>query len=145
LAHSIPDAIEVRGSDTNEHKEDAMLGFADGKYRVLVTKPSIAGFGMNWQQCHKMIFVGLSDSYEAMYQAIRRCYRFGQEFPVDVHIITSVAEGAVKSNIERKEAQAEFMKKNMVQHTKEILEQDIRGTVRIVIPYNPQVDMLIPA
>ena len=92
-----------------------------------------------------MIFVGLSDSYEAMYQAIRRCYRFGQAFPVDVHIITSAAEGAVKANIERKEAQAVSMKKNMVQHTKEILEQDIRGTVRIVIPYDPQMDMMIPA
>ena len=100
---------------------------------------------MNWQNCHNMIFVGLSDSYEAMYQAIRRCYRFGQNDSVHVHIVTSAAEGAVNGNIERKEAQAELMKKNMVQHTKEILEQDIRGTVRIVIPYDPQVDMLIPS
>ena len=145
LTSLIPGAVEVRGSDKPDDKAKTLRGFADGSVRCLVTKPSIAGFGMNWQQCHKMIFVGLSDSYEAMYQAIRRCYRFGQEFPVEVHIITSAAEGAVKANIERKEAQAETMKKNMVQHTKEILEQDIRGTVRIVIPYNPQMDMLIPA
>lgn len=144
LTSLIPGAAEVRGSDKPDEKAKALRGFADGSIRYLVTKPSIAGFGMNWQQCHRMIFVGLSDSYEAMYQAIRRCYRFGQQFPVDVHIITSAAEGAVKANIERKEAQAETMKKIMVQHTKEILRQDIRGTVRIAIPYNPQMDMLIP-
>ena len=144
LTSLIPGAVEVRGSDKPDDKAKALRGFADGSVRYLVTKPSIAGFGMNWQNCHNMIFVGLSDSYEAMYQAIRRCYRFGQKYSVHVHIVTSAAEGAVKGNIERKEAQAELMKKNMVQHTKEILEQDIRGTVRIVIPYDPQVDMLIP-
>lgn len=145
LASLIPGSVEVRGSDKPEDKANALRAFADGSIPYLVTKPSIAGFGMNWQQCHKMIFVGLSDSYEAMYQAIRRCYRFGQHLPVDVHIITSVAEGAVKANVERKEAQAEAMKRSMAEHTKEILEQDIRGTVRIVIPYAPQMDMLIPA
>lgn len=93
---------------------------------------------------HALLATTEKPPYEAMYQAIRRCYRFGQKYTVNVHIVTSAAEGAVKGNIERKEAQAEFMKKNMVQHTKEILEQDIRGTVRIVIPYDPQVDMLIP-
>lgn len=145
LTSLIQGAVEVRGSDKPDDKAKALRGFADGSMRYLITKPSIAGFGMNWQNCHNMIFVGLSDSYEAMYQAIRRCYRFGQNYSVHVHIVTSAAEGAVKGNIERKEAQAEFMKKNMVQHTKEILEQDIRGTVRIVIPYDPQVDMLIPS
>ena len=145
LTSLIPGAVEVRGSDKPDDKAKSLRGFADGSVRYLVTKPSIAGFGMNWQNCHNMIFVGLSDSYEAMYQAIRRCYRFGQNDSVHVHIVTSAAEGAVKGNIERKEAQAELMKKNMVQHTKEILEQDIRGTVRIVIPYDPQVDMLIPS
>ena len=145
LTSLIPGAVEVRGSDKPDDKAKSLRGFADGSVRYLVTKPSIAGFGMNWQHCHNMIFVGLSDSYEDMYQAIRRCYRFGQNDSVHVHIVTSAAEGAVKGNIERKEAQAELMKKNMVQHTKEILEQDIRGTVRIVIPYDPQVDMLIPS
>ena len=76
LAAAIPDAIEVKGSDTPEHKEDAMLGFADGRYRVIVTKPSIAGFGMNWQHCANVVFVGLSHSYEQYYQAIRRSWRF---------------------------------------------------------------------
>ena len=79
-----------------------------------------------------------------MYQAIRRCWRFGQEYPVNVYIITSEAEGAVKENIERKEKQAAQMVAEMVQHTREILEEEIRGTERITIPYNPQIDMEIP-
>lgn len=144
LAECIPNSEEVRGSDKPEAKEDALIRFANGALRVLVTKPSIAGFGMNWQQCHNMIFVGLSDSYEQMYQAIRRCYRFGQKQPVNVHIVTSSAEGAVKANVERKEQQAAEMKQNMVQYTKEILRKDIRGQERVVIPYDPQIAMIVP-
>lgn len=144
LAEFIPNSEEVRGSDKPDAKEDALMRFANGALRVLITKPSIAGFGMNWQQCHNMIFVGLSDSYEQMYQAIRRCYRFGQKRPVNVHIVTSAAEGAVKANVERKEQQAAEMKRNMVQYTKEILRKDIRGQERIVIPYDPQIAMIVP-
>lgn len=144
LAEFIPNSEEVRGSDKPDAKEDALMRFANGSLRVLITKPSIAGFGMNWQQCHNMIFVGLSDSYEQMYQAIRRCYRFGQKRPVNVHIVTSAAEGAVKANVERKEQQAAEMKRNMVQYTKEILRKDIRGQERIVIPYDPQIVMIVP-
>lgn len=144
LAELIPNSEEVRGSDKPDAKEDALMRFANGSLRVLITKPSIAGFGMNWQQCHNMIFVGLSDSYEQMYQAIRRCYRFGQKRPVNVHIVTSAAEGAVKANVDRKEQQAAEMKQNMVQYTKEILRKDIRGQERIVIPYDPQIVMIVP-
>ena len=144
LAEIIPNSEEIRGSDKPEAKEDALIRFANGALRVLVTKPSIAGFGMNWQQCHNMIFVGLSDSYEQMYQAIRRCYRFGQERPVNVHIVTSAAEGAVKANVERKEQQATDMKQNMVKYTKDILRKDIREQERIMIPYNPQIAMIVP-
>ena len=144
LAEFIPNSEEVRGSDKPDAKEDALMRFANGALRVLITKPSIAGFGMNWQQCHNMIFVGLSDSYEQMYQAIRRCYRFGQKRPVNVYIVTSAAEGAVKANVERKEQQAAEMKRNMVQYTKEILRKDIRGQERIVIPYDPQIVMIVP-
>lgn len=145
LSSLIPGAVEVRGSDKPDEKARALLDFSEGRSRYLVTKPSIAGFGMNWQQCHNMIFVGLSDSYEAMYQAIRRCYRFGQKDAVNIHIITSAAEGAVKANVERKESQATEMKAQMVQYTKEILAQEIHGTQRIVIPYDPQVEMGLPA
>lgn len=99
----IPDAVEVCGSDSDAHKSRAMLEFAEGKIRVLVTKPSIAGWGMNWQSCSRMVFVGLSDSYEMLYQAIRRCWRFGQQHPVDVHIVIGSGEGAVLANVMRKE------------------------------------------
>ncbi|MGB3330137.1 MAG: DNA methyltransferase [Thermomicrobiales bacterium] len=118
LAKAIPDAVEVRGSDTIEHKEQALAGFADGSIRVLVTKPTIAGYGMNWQHCAHMAFVGLSDSYEQQYQAIRRCWRFGQTRPVEVHVITAVTEGAVVHNIERKERQAAAMMDGIVEHMK---------------------------
>lgn len=116
LARAIPDAVEVRGSDSPEHKESAMLDFAEGQVRVLVTKPTIAGFGMNWQHCSQMAFVGLSDSYEQLYQATRRCWRFGQRKPVDVHLITAETEGAVVKNIQRKEMQAAEMMDSIVRH-----------------------------
>ena len=145
LKSLIPGAVEIRGSDTPQDKADKLRGFTDGSIRILVTKPSIAGFGLNWQGCHNMIFVGLSDSYEMMYQAIRRCYRFGQVNTVNVHIVTSTAEGAVRENIERKERQRADMTAEMVRHTKEILRKEIRGTTRDVIEYNPQVEMKIPA
>lgn len=116
LAKSINGSIEVAGRHNDNHKMDAMMGFADGKYRVIVTKPTIAGFGMNWQHCHNMAFVGLSDSYEQQYQAIRRCWRFGQDKPVDVHVITAESEGAVVTNIQRKERQAAMMFDSIVKH-----------------------------
>lgn len=144
LAKSIPGAVEVRGSDNLTDKTEALRGFTTGEVRVLVTKPSIACWGLNWQSCHNMIFVGLSDSYEMMYQAIRRCWRFGQEKPVNVHIIISEEEGNVKSNIDRKERQSADMTAEMVRHTKEILENEIHGTKRITIPYNPTVEMVVP-
>lgn len=144
LVSCIPGAVEVRGSDTIEAKSKALQGFTDGSIRTLVTKPSIAGWGLNWQNCHNMIFVGLSDSYEMMYQAIRRCWRFGQECPVNVHIVISDAEGNVKNNIERKERQSKEMMAEMVRYTKKILESEISGTKRITIPYNPEVNMLLP-
>lgn len=116
LRKAIPDAIEVAGRHSSEHKKDAMMGFTEGRYRVLVTKPSIAGFGMNWQHCNNMAFVGLSDSYEQQYQAIRRCWRFGQENPVNVHVVTADTEGAVVANIQRKEKITIEMYENVVKH-----------------------------
>lgn len=105
----IPDAKQVKGSDSPEYKERTLNDFATGKLRVLVSKPSIAGFGMNFQSCSHMAFVGLSDSYEMLYQAIRRCWRFGQTRPVECHIICADSDGAVIENIRRKDAQAREM------------------------------------
>jgi DNA modification methylase len=109
----IKDAVEVRGSDTIAQKEKALDGFSDGSVRVLLTKPSIAGFGMNWQHCHNMAFVGLSYSYEDYYQAIRRCWRFGQKHSVNVHIMSGESETAILDTIKRKEEEHDKMKMEM--------------------------------
>ena len=144
LAKQIRESVEVRGTDTNEHKETTMIDFSNGQIKALVTKPSIAGYGMNWQNCHNMIFVGLSDSYEMLYQAIRRCWRFGQTKPVHVYIVISEREGAVKANIERKEKEYEHMFAEMVKYTKEMLTQEVHGTKRMIETYQPQKRMIIP-
>jgi hypothetical protein len=144
LAKAIPGAVEVKGSDKPEYKEDAAVRFANGDIRVLVSKPSIFGFGLNWQSCHNMAFVGLSDSYEQIYQAMRRCWRFGQSNPVNVYIITSECEGAVKANIERKEADSERMINEMIKYTKDILTKEIHGTTSEKLEYNPQEEMILP-
>jgi len=136
LAKSIDGAVEVKGSDSIDHKESSMQGFSDGSVRVLVSKPSICGFGMNWQNCHNQAFVGLDDSYEQMYQAIRRCWRFGQTKPVDVHIITAEALGAIKSNIQRKEKQMEQMQLRMVEHMQEAMQREIKGAELTRDDYN---------
>jgi DNA modification methylase len=127
ITKAIPDAIQVSGSDSHEHKERSMLGFTDGDIRILVTKPKIAGYGMNWQHCHNVAFLGLSDSYEQFYQAVRRCWRFGQTKEVKCHIITSQLEGAVVRNIKRKEQDAMEMAERMVENMHEINAEDIRG------------------
>lgn len=135
LTKAINDAVEVKGADSDEHKKNAMVSFSEGKIRVLVSKPKIAGWGMNWQNCHNVVFVGLSDSFESYYQAVRRCWRFGQTQQVNVYIIISEKEGAVKTNIERKQADAQKMTAELIRYTKEILKQDIHSTVRMTDKY----------
>ena len=114
LFQAIDDAVEVKGSDDGDIKASRMLGFAKGDVKKLVTKPKIAGFGMNWQSCNHMIFVGLSDSWEQFYQAVRRCWRYGQDKPVYVHIVSADIEGGVVANIKRKEAQNAQLKSEMI-------------------------------
>lgn len=145
LKKAIDNAVEVKGSDSNEHKENSMLGFADGEIKALVSKSSICGFGMNFQVCSDMVFVGLSDSFEQYFQAVRRAWRFGQTKPVNVHIIISEAEGAVKANIERKERDAQVLLDEMVQHTKEIVKNNIKKTERETEEYKANLRMKIPA
>ena len=119
-------SVEVTGSDSIDHKEKSLLAFAKGDIRVMVSKPKIAGLGMNFQSCHRMAFVGLSDSYEQFYQAVRRCWRFGQKNNVVVHVITAETEGAVVRNIERKEKDATRMAANMLEHMKSIEIENIK-------------------
>ena len=140
----IPDSSEIRGSDRPEDKANAVIDFSNEKIRCLVSKSSIFGFGVNWQQCNHMIFVGLSDSYEQYYQAVRRCWRFGQTKPVEVYIIISKNEGCVKANIARKEAESERMKAEMTKYTKEITKKELQKTCRLSTPYEPTVEMTLP-
>ena len=144
LAKSIPDAVEVRGSDTNAEKERKLAAFARGNIRVLITKPKICGFGMNWQHCANTGFVGLNDSFEQVYQAIRRFWRFGQENPVNVHFIAADAEGEVLENIRRKEAQADEMADQMVRHMADLTSEQLTGAVRSMEGYAPTVPIEIP-
>jgi hypothetical protein len=116
LAAAIPGAVEVTGSQDNDRKAGGMLAFTEGRARVLISKPSICGFGMNWQHCANIAFVGLSDSFEQIYQAERRCWRFGQTKPVNVYVFTSEREGAVISNINRKQRDFEEMSAQMRRH-----------------------------
>lgn len=116
LTEAIPGAVEIAGAHSREHKERAILGFLDGSIRVLVTKPEVAGFGLNLQHCAREAFVGLGNSFELYYQAIRRCWRFGQTREVECHIITSEADGPIVRNIERKEQQAAEMMDQLVKH-----------------------------
>lgn len=112
MAKSIADALpgatiaEVIWSDDADVKAEVLASFAEGQIQILVTKPSIAGAGLNFQSCARMLFVGLSDSYEQYYQAIRRCWRFGQANPVDVHIVVADAESVIVQNVRAKESTA---------------------------------------
>ena len=144
LKKLVDGAVEVTGSDTIAHKESAMMDFIDGNIKILVSKPKICGYGMNYQCCHNMAFVGLSDSWEMFYQAVRRCWRFGQKSPVDVHIITHELEGAVLNNIKRKDANAQRMAQNMIKHMADISSQEIRATVQEKTEYQPTKKIEVP-
>ena len=114
LEKLIPGAVNVKGSMSAEDKARAFLDFADGNIRVLVTKAQMAAFGLNWQNCHRMIFCGINDSWESYYQSIRRCYRFGQRHVVDVHIVCSDLESEIAANIQRKEHEATMLSADLV-------------------------------
>lgn len=144
LHELINESVEVQGSDKDTHKSKSMLEFSKGNIKCLVTKPKIAGFGMNWQNCHNMIFTGLSDSYEQYYQALRRCWRFGQTEQVNVYIIISAKEGCVKENIERKQKDFLKMQSEMTELTKEITKKELKSTCRISTPYEPREQMKLP-
>lgn len=115
LANAIPGSVNIHGSLTPEQKAEGLLGFADGKFKVLIVKPSIASQGLNYQHCARMAFVGLSDSYETYYQSIRRCYRYGQKRVVRAHVVLSELEGQIAANVARKEVEASQLTQSLVQ------------------------------
>ncbi len=141
----VPDAVEVRGSEDSEVKMTKLDDFSRGKTRVLVSKVKIAGFGMNWQHCAEMVFCGASHSYEGTFQAIRRCWRFGQTKPVDVHIIRAETEQLVIDNYRRKEADAERLGGEMADQVLDSVRSEITGvSVKEWNAHNPSVTMEIP-
>lgn len=144
LRKTIPDCVEVKGSDEPEYKAQASIDFASGNIRCLVSKSSIFGFGSNFQICHNMIFCGLSDSYERFYQAIRRCWRFGQKNEVNVYIILSEKEINILANIQKKQKLMDEMQKQMTSLMKEVTLSEIKHTTRITTSYNPTVEMKLP-
>jgi superfamily II DNA or RNA helicase len=113
LRKLIPGAIEVSGSDDNDYKENMLLGFANNKFRVLITKAKIAMYGLNYQNCQNQVFASLDFSFEALYQAIRRSYRFGQTKPVNIYLVTTDTMQNVVESISRKQKQFELMQKQM--------------------------------
>lgn len=145
LRKKIPDCVEIKGSDDPETKAQASIDFANGDIRCLVSKPSIFGFGSNFQGCHNEIFCGLSDSYERFYQAVRRCWRFGQTREVKVYIILSEKEVSILENIKKKQAQMDEMQKQMTALMKEVTLSEIQHTTRIVTTYERSNKMTIPS
>ena len=145
LAQMIPDAVEVYGSLNPHKKEELLTQFSHGKARVIISKAKICGFGLNWQHCRNVAFVGLDDSFEKYYQAVRRCYRFGQKREVYVYIIYTSAEGAVKNNLDRKQSQADVMADQMVSHMREFTRREVVGTIKERTDYNPTKSIKLPS
>lgn len=122
LKKLLPEAVEVKGSDSNDWKEDKLLGFANNKYRILITKTKIASFGLNYQNCNNQIFASLDFSFEGLYQAIRRSYRFGQKNEVNIYLITTDTMTNVIQSINTKQKQFEIMQEEMSKAVNENLE-----------------------
>lgn len=135
----LPGAVEVRGSMKPDQKEDALVGFSRGDIRILVTKPSVAGFGLNWQHCRRMAFTGLSFSFESYHQAVRRCWRFGQTHPVHVHVVLASSEKAIIDAISRKKDGFEDMGDAM---RAAMLRACNKQTARL--PYEPTSTLQLP-
>jgi hypothetical protein len=144
LVKAIPGAVEITGSDDIDVKEERLVGFIEGRIRVIVTKCKIAGWGVNAQRCARMAFAGVNDSFEEYHQAVRRCWRFGQTRPVHVHIFASELEGNVLANLERKERGANAMAEAVAEATRESVIAEVRGITRLRNDYEPGVRMRLP-
>jgi superfamily II DNA or RNA helicase len=144
LVKAIPDAVQVKGSDDIEHKIKTIQDFQDGKIRVMVSKSKIAGHGMNFQQSHNMMFVGLSDSWEGYYQSVRRQWRFGQKLPVNVWLILSEVEREIYDNVMMKEAVAKRMTGELIKYIATYEKGEILDQVFEERTYNPMMEMVLP-
>jgi hypothetical protein len=137
---ALPDAVEVRGSQSAEEKERRLVSFSEGRTRVLVTKPKIAGYGLNWQHCARQCFAGISFSYEGFYQAIRRSWRFGQTRPVNIHVVCADTERAIWAVVERKSGDHDAMKREMVAAMRRSMNEETSRKI-----YQPNQEAAIPA
>lgn len=126
VSDAVADSVEIRGTEEPSAKAEKILAFIDGKIRILVTKPKIAGFGMNFQNAHTMIFMGLSDSYESYYQCIRRCWRYGQVRPVDAYVVVTDHEEEIVENVRRKEREAEALSAEIITAAKEYEMEELK-------------------
>lgn len=145
LAKAIDGAVQISGADDPDTKERLLMDFAEGRTRVLISKPSICGWGLNWQHAARMAFVGVTDSYEAYYQAVRRCWRFGQTRDVHVHVFASKAEGAVVANLTRKERDAGKMAESLSAETRDAVMAEVTGLKRETNDYNAGKPVSVPA
>ena len=136
--------FSVYGTLPNDEKKKRVHRWLAGERPVLVSKVMICGFGMNFQICSNMVFVGLNDSFEQLYQAKRRCWRYGQTEPVHVYMIASELEGAVVANLERKEREFEEMQANMAIHMRDLVRAEVLGERRVTGAYAPSVRMEAP-
>jgi len=141
-ARAVSGAVELTGSDTREEKTAKLEGFSNGSVRVLVTKPSIAGFGLNWQHCARTAFLGVGHSFEMFYQSVRRFHRFGQTRPVRVHVVSDVSNSPALDSLARKQAQADEMTARMVGRIN--AHSPLNATPSPKYEYNPTLRMVIP-
>jgi hypothetical protein len=135
LSNIIPGAVQVKGSMSDEAKEEAFLAFSKGQIKRLVTKPKIGAWGLNFQNCNHETFFP-SHSYEQFYQGVRRCWRFGQKKKVTIDIVTTPGERPVLDNMKRKAAQADVMFSKLVELMNDSLRIE-RGTVHTQKQINP--------
>lgn len=128
-----------------EDKEAAIRGWLAGERPIMIAKPSIMGWGINAQHCRNVAFVGVTDSFESYYQAVRRCWRFGQKRDVHVHVFASSSEGAVVANLKRKERDATAMADSLSQETRDAVMQEVTGTTRQTNTHNAGQRVTVPA
>lgn len=145
LEKLINGSVQISGSDKPEFKEKTIEKFTENNIKCLISKVSIFGFGLNLQCCHNVAFVGLSDSYEQFYQAIRRCWRFGQTEAVNAHLFFAETEGNVLQNIKRKDADCKKMAKGMIEAMTSKGISNVQGTKRTGVIYNAQSDIVLPS
>ena len=145
LAELVNDAVQVQGADKIETKEERLIGFTDGKYKRLVSKASICGFGMNWQHANKMAFVGPTYSFEQFYQAVRRQWRFGQTKPVDVYVFMTEEETGIHSAMLSKMENDKLMRREMINVMGDAMRKEITGAKKTITNYAPAKKAKLPA